>query len=195
MTHFAAARKAQQTAYPDVVRMTLPAIACRKVCFPPFCRRASGQWRGKRSDFDAIHLHCRSWCVACCLLGGIGDGGRAAGVIRVQGDHWAGLGVKMNGTTPDSLTENSLGTSHSVTFTTAPGVNYKIALVNNEIAGTAFCWPNRWPIDGHADMNWGRSSDRPAPGCRLSTWRRLLLADRNPRCRQRARRRPPVSRY
>ncbi|HUW33074.1 MAG TPA: hypothetical protein VM223_15815 [Planctomycetota bacterium] len=61
--------------------------------------------------------------------------------------------VKMSGVTPNSAIENAVGLSHSVTFATAAGVNYKIVLVNNEVASAGFYWPKPWPIDGDANMD------------------------------------------
>ena len=61
--------------------------------------------------------------------------------------------VKMSGVTPNSAFENAVGLSHSVTFATAAGVNYKIILVNNEIAGDAIYWPIMWPILGDATLD------------------------------------------
>jgi len=59
--------------------------------------------------------------------------------------------VTMTGATPNAVSENALRTSHSVTFATSAGTNYKIVLVNNEIASPAFYWPKPWPIDGDAN--------------------------------------------
>jgi len=42
--------------------------------------------------------------------------------------------VIMSGATPNSVPENAVGTNHSVTFATETGKNYRIILVNNEIA-------------------------------------------------------------
>ncbi|HUW34013.1 MAG TPA: discoidin domain-containing protein [Planctomycetota bacterium] len=54
---------------------------------------------------------------------------------------------------PNTVLENAIGTEHSVTFATAAGVNYKIALVSNEVADAPFYWPGPWPISGDANMD------------------------------------------
>jgi len=54
---------------------------------------------------------------------------------------------------PNTVIENAIGTEHSVTFATAADVNYKIALVSNEVADAPFYWPEPWPIDGDANMD------------------------------------------
>jgi len=60
----------------------------------------------------------------------------------------------MTGATPLSAAENALGTSHSATLTgIASGTNYKVILVNTEVAAAAFFWPNPWPIDGDSNMD------------------------------------------
>jgi len=61
--------------------------------------------------------------------------------------------VSLTGATPNTVPENVTGTTHSVTFATAAGANYKIILVNNETASPAFYWPRRWPIEGDANMD------------------------------------------
>ena len=61
--------------------------------------------------------------------------------------------VSLSGATPNTVPENAVGTSHSVTFAIAAGTNYKIILVNNEIAGSSFYWPRPWPIEGDANMD------------------------------------------
>jgi len=61
--------------------------------------------------------------------------------------------VSMIGSTPDNVPENTLGTAHSVTFATAAGVNYKIILVNTEIASGPIYWPKPWPIEGDANQD------------------------------------------
>ena len=61
--------------------------------------------------------------------------------------------VSLLGATPDTAPENAVGTSHSVTFATEAGKNYKIVLVNNEVASPEFYWPRKWPIDGDANMD------------------------------------------
>jgi len=59
--------------------------------------------------------------------------------------------VAMSGATPNAVVENAVGTSHSATFAITAGVNYKIILVNNEVASPAFYWPGKWSIPG--DVN------------------------------------------
>ncbi|HUW33696.1 MAG TPA: dockerin type I repeat-containing protein, partial [Planctomycetota bacterium] len=73
--------------------------------------------------------------------------------IPAQG--WVNYGpVALSGATPNTAgPETALVTSHSVTFATAAGVNYKIVIVNNEIASAPFFWPRPWPIDGDANMD------------------------------------------
>ena len=63
--------------------------------------------------------------------------------------------VKMSGITPDTAPEGAVGTSHSVTVSgLTDGTNYKLLLVNNEIAATeAIYWPLPWPIEGDANMD------------------------------------------
>ena len=62
--------------------------------------------------------------------------------------------VKMDGSTPNTSNEGSLEQSHSVAITgLQAGTNYKVVLVNNEVASSPFYWPNRWPIDGDADQS------------------------------------------
>jgi len=56
--------------------------------------------------------------------------------------------VSLAGSTPNTVPQNAVGTSHSVSFPIAAGVNYKIILVNNEIASPALYWPKPWPVDG-----------------------------------------------
>ncbi|HUU69728.1 MAG TPA: discoidin domain-containing protein [Planctomycetota bacterium] len=60
--------------------------------------------------------------------------------------------VALLGGTPNEAKENAIGTSHSVVLTgIAAGANYKIILVNNEIASAPIYWPKPWPIDGDAN--------------------------------------------
>ena len=62
--------------------------------------------------------------------------------------------VKMNGTTPDTVAENALLTAHSAVLTgIVAGTNYKIVLVNTEVASVPIYWPRPWPIDGDANMD------------------------------------------
>jgi len=62
--------------------------------------------------------------------------------------------VSMAGTTPNTTPENAIGTSHSVVITgIVAGTNYKIILVNNEIASAPIYWPEPWPIEGDANMD------------------------------------------
>jgi len=61
--------------------------------------------------------------------------------------------VSMAGTTPNTVAENAPRTNHSATFPIAAGTNYKIVLVNNEIASAPIYWPRPWPIDGDANMD------------------------------------------
>ena len=55
------------------------------------------------------------------------------------------------GATPVSVPEGTLGTAHSVQFDIEAGANYKIVLINNEIASPGFYWPQLWPISGDAN--------------------------------------------
>jgi len=61
--------------------------------------------------------------------------------------------VSILGATPNVAMENAFRTSHSVTFPIAAGTNYKIILVNNEIASAPVYWPRPWPIEGDANMD------------------------------------------
>jgi len=61
--------------------------------------------------------------------------------------------VTMAGTTPSTVTENAVGTSHSVSFAIAGGANCKIILVNNEVASAPIYWPKPWPVEGDANMD------------------------------------------
>jgi len=61
--------------------------------------------------------------------------------------------VAISGATPNTVSENALATSHSVTFPIVAGMNYKLILVNNEIASAPIYWPKPWPIDGDASMD------------------------------------------
>jgi len=61
--------------------------------------------------------------------------------------------VSMSGATPNTVAENASGsnppgTAHSAMFATAAGANYKIVLVNTEVAAAPVYWPKPWPIDG-----------------------------------------------
>jgi len=73
--------------------------------------------------------------------------------IAAEGSVKFGI-VTMLGGTPNEAKENATGTSHSVVLTgIAAGANYKIVLVNNEIASAPIYWPKPWPIDGDANMD------------------------------------------
>ena len=61
--------------------------------------------------------------------------------------------VEMAGTTPSTVSEPAIGTDHSVTFGITAGTNYKVVLVNNEVASPAFWWPDRWPVTGDANRD------------------------------------------
>ena len=62
--------------------------------------------------------------------------------------------VKMDGSTPNTSDEGSLDQSHSVGITGLQAeTNYKIVLVNNEIATPAIYWPSKWPIPGDVDKS------------------------------------------
>ena len=61
--------------------------------------------------------------------------------------------VALSGATPNTALENALGTAHSVSFATAAGANYKIIVVNSEVASAPVYWPRPWPIDGDANMD------------------------------------------
>jgi len=53
-----------------------------------------------------------------------------------------------------TVVEGALFTSHSALMTgILPETNYEITLVNNEIAGEPFFWPNTWPIPGDANLD------------------------------------------
>ncbi|HUU82808.1 MAG TPA: dockerin type I repeat-containing protein, partial [Phycisphaerae bacterium] len=49
---------------------------------------------------------------------------------------------------PNTVSENALATEHSATFNIAAGTNYKLVLVNTEVASPAIYWPSPWPILG-----------------------------------------------
>ena len=54
--------------------------------------------------------------------------------------------------TPTATTiEGASFTSHSALMVFAPDTNYKITIIDNEIAEDPFFWPNPWPLDG--DVN------------------------------------------
>ncbi|HUU97574.1 MAG TPA: dockerin type I repeat-containing protein, partial [Phycisphaerae bacterium] len=59
--------------------------------------------------------------------------------------------VSLAGATPNVAPENALGTAHSVSFAIAAGANYKIIVVNSEVASAPVYWPKPWPIDGDAN--------------------------------------------
>ena len=66
--------------------------------------------------------------------------------------------VVMSGATPNTVSENGSGfhppgTSHSATFSIAAGTNYKLVLLNTEVASAPIYWPRPWPIDGDANMD------------------------------------------
>jgi len=61
--------------------------------------------------------------------------------------------VTLAGATPNTASENALGSAHSVSLTITTGTNYKIVLVNNESASSAVYWPSPWPIEGDANMD------------------------------------------
>jgi len=62
--------------------------------------------------------------------------------------------VALAGATPNEVKENALGTSHSAVLTgIVAGTNYKIVLVNTEVASAAVYWPLAWPIEGDANMD------------------------------------------
>jgi len=62
--------------------------------------------------------------------------------------------VSLTGATPNSAPGNGLTTSHSATLTgIAAGTNYKIVLVNTEVASAPVFWPRPWPIDGDSNMD------------------------------------------
>ena len=58
--------------------------------------------------------------------------------------------ICLDGLTPLSAPENGAVTEHSICFdiNLTQDKNYKIILVNNEIAQAAFWWPSIWPIRG-----------------------------------------------
>ena len=57
--------------------------------------------------------------------------------------------VKMTGVTPNVVAETAIGTAHSVVLTgIAAATNYKMIVVNTEVASPAFFWPIIWPITG-----------------------------------------------
>jgi len=60
--------------------------------------------------------------------------------------------VSLAGTTPNTASQSGYHTSHTVVLTgIAPATNYKIIVVNNEVASPAFYWPLPWPIEGDAN--------------------------------------------
>ena len=61
--------------------------------------------------------------------------------------------VALNGSTPNTVPENALGTSHSVTFGITAGTNYKLVPVNTEVASAPVYWPRPRPIEGDANMD------------------------------------------
>jgi len=62
--------------------------------------------------------------------------------------------VTLLGGTPNEAKENATGTSHSVVLTgIAAETNYKLVLVNNEVASAPIYWPKPWPIDGDANQD------------------------------------------
>ena len=61
--------------------------------------------------------------------------------------------VSLAGATPGSVPENALATQHSVAIPIEAGKNYKIVVVNNEIASAPIYWPLAWPIEGDANMD------------------------------------------
>ncbi|HUW35439.1 MAG TPA: LamG-like jellyroll fold domain-containing protein [Planctomycetota bacterium] len=62
--------------------------------------------------------------------------------------------VKVSGATPNIVAETAIGTSHGVVLTgIVAGTNYKIVLVNSEIASPAFYWPDKWPVPGDASQD------------------------------------------
>ena len=56
--------------------------------------------------------------------------------------------VAMSGNTPSVVALPGLNTAHSATFPFADGTNYKLVLVNTEVASPAIYWPSPWPILG-----------------------------------------------
>jgi len=62
--------------------------------------------------------------------------------------------VAMSGATPNTAAEGAVGTSHSIVLTgIAAGSNYKIVLVNTEVASAPIYWPRPWPIEGDSNQD------------------------------------------
>jgi len=62
--------------------------------------------------------------------------------------------VSLTGATPNVAVGGGLGTSHSATLTgIAAGTNYKIVVVNTEVAAAPVFWPRPWPIEGDANQD------------------------------------------
>ncbi|HUW35431.1 MAG TPA: dockerin type I domain-containing protein [Planctomycetota bacterium] len=61
--------------------------------------------------------------------------------------------VAVPGATPNTVAAGAVGTSHSATFGFAAGTNYKIVVVNTEVASAPIYWPQPWPIEADANQD------------------------------------------